>query len=115
MLLNHGEFEGKRLFDRETVEQALRPASGTVFDGTLFTPMRYSEGFMLGNRRGSLYLPYCEEAFGHWGFASMVSWADPSRAIAGAMLNAGKAFLGPYALPNFRLYILIKKHCPRVQ
>jgi hypothetical protein len=45
----------------------------------------------------------------------MVSWADPSRAIAGAMLNAGKAFLGPYALPNFRLYILIKKHCPRVQ
>jgi CubicO group peptidase (beta-lactamase class C family) len=115
MLLNHGEFEGKRLFDRETVEQALRPASGTVFDGTLFTPMRYSEGFMLGNRRNSLFLPHCEEAFGHWGFASMVSWADPSRAITGAMLNTGKAFLGPYALPNFRLYALIRKHCPRVQ
>jgi CubicO group peptidase (beta-lactamase class C family) len=114
MLLNHGEFEGKRLFDRETVEQALRPASGTVFDGTLFTPMRYSEGFMLGNRRNSLFLPHCEEAFGHWGFASMVSWADPSRAITGAMLNTGKAFLGPYALPNFRLYTLIRKHCPRV-
>ena len=77
--------------------------------------MRYSESFMLGNRRNSLYLPYYEEAFGHWGFTSMVSWADPSRALAGAMLNTGKAFLGPHALPNFRLYALIRKHCPRVR
>lgn len=114
MLLNHGEFGGNRLFRRETVEQALRPASRTVLDATLYMPMRYSEGFMLGNRGSSLYLPHYEEAFGHWGFTSMVSWADPSRDIAGSMLNTGKAFLGPYALQNFRLYALIRRHCPRV-
>jgi CubicO group peptidase (beta-lactamase class C family) len=114
MLLNYGEFNGKRLFARESVERALSPASETMLDRTLYIPMRYSEGFMLGNRGNSLYLPYYEEAFGHWGFTGMVSWADPSRAIAAAMLNTGKAFLGPYAVPNFRLYALIKRHCPKV-
>lgn len=114
MLLDGGIFEGNRVFDAGTVHSALQPASSTLFDRTLLMPMRYSAGFMLGNTGSSFYFPYYAEAFTHWGFSAMVSWADPSREIAACLLNSGKPFLGLHVLPNFRLHALIKQHCPKV-
>lgn len=114
LLLDGGVFEGKRLFHTGTVQSALEPASSTLFDRTLLMPMRYSAGFMLGNPGSSLYFPYYPEAFTHWGFSSMVSWADPFRDIAACLLNSGKPFLGMHVLTSFRLHALIKHHCPRV-
>jgi len=115
LLLNEGELDGKRIFEPETVHQATRPASETLIDGTTYLSVRYSEGLMLGNKSFSLYLPYYEEAFGHWGFVGIFCWADPTRDIVVSLMNSGKAFLGLYVLTHFRLVGLIKKHCPKVK
>ncbi len=115
MLLNGGELDGKRIFKSETVQQAIRSASETLLDRTTFLPMRYSEGFMLGNKSFSLYLPFYEEAFGHWGFVGIFCWADPTRDMVVSLMNSGKAFLGLYVLTHFRLVGLILKHCPKVK
>lgn len=115
MLLNGGELEGKRIFKPDTVRQAIRPVCETPMDRTLLTPMRYSAGFMLGNRMFSLYLPFWYRAFGHWGFTNIFCWADPSRDIVVSLLNNGKAFLGPYVLVHFYLLSLIARHCPKVK
>jgi CubicO group peptidase (beta-lactamase class C family) len=114
MLLNGGELDGKRIFKPETVRQAILSASETMLDGTTYLPVRYSEGFMLGSKSFSLYLPYYQEAFGHWGFVGIFCWADPTRDIVVSLMNSGKAFLGLYVLTHFRLVGLIKRNCPKV-
>jgi CubicO group peptidase (beta-lactamase class C family) len=114
MLLNGGELDGKRIFKPETVRQAIISASETMLDGTTYLPVRYSEGFMLGSKSFSLYLPYYKEAFGHWGFVGIFCWADRTRDIVVSLMNSGKAFLGLYVLTHFRLVGLIKRNCPKV-
>lgn len=115
MLLNGGELDGKRIFKPETVRQAIISASETMLDGTTYLPVRYSEGFMLGSKSFSLYLPFYKEAFGHWGFVGIFCWADPTRDIVVSLMNSGKAYLGLYVLTHFRLVGLIKNHCPKVK
>jgi CubicO group peptidase (beta-lactamase class C family) len=115
MLMNGGEIDGKRIFKPETVRQAISLASETMLDATIYLPIRYSEGFMLGSKSFSLYLPYYKEAFGHWGFVGIFCWADPTRDIVVSLMNSGKAFLGLYVLTHFRLVGSIKRHCPRVK
>jgi CubicO group peptidase (beta-lactamase class C family) len=46
---------------------------------------------MLGERVASLYGLDTPYAFGHLGFTNVVCWADPSRHLAAAFLNTGKA------------------------
>ncbi len=114
MLLNGGELDGRRICKPETVRQAIQSASETMLDATTYLPNRYSEGFMLGNKSFSLYLPYYPEAFGHWGFVGIFCWADPERDIVVSLMNSGKAYLGLYVLTHFRLVGSIKRHCPKV-
>ena len=114
MLLNGGELDGRRICKPETVEQAIRSASETMLDATTYMPNRYSEGFMLGNKSFSLYLPYYPEAFGHWGFVGIFFWADPKRDIVVSLMNSGKMYLGSHVLTHFSLVGLIRKHCPEV-
>ena len=46
----------------------------------------------------SLYGPDTEAAFGHLGFTNIISWADPERQIAGALMTSGKPLVYPGAL-----------------
>ncbi len=89
-LLNSGTFGNERIFERATVTRAISEAAARQFDRTLMLPIRTSEGFMLGDYPIGMYGPRTSEAFGHLGFISIFSWADPARDIACALLTTGK-------------------------
>jgi CubicO group peptidase (beta-lactamase class C family) len=90
MMLDGGEFEGRRVFKPETIAEAVRPYDQIRFDRTLFLPIRFSTGMMLGEKGVGLFGPHCPKAFGHIGFMNVVCWADPDRDISVALLNTGK-------------------------
>lgn len=95
LLLDGGEMGGVRIFAPETVRVATAEATAGEVDRTLLAPMRYSLGFMLGARTLSLFGPDTSQAFGHLGFTNVISWADPQRQVAAALLTSGKPFLYP--------------------
>ncbi len=90
MMLNEGELDGVRVFKPETIRNAIRPAGVRQFDRTLVLPIRFSQGMLLGERAVSLYGVNCEQAYGHLGFIQIITWADPQRDLAAALLNTGK-------------------------
>ena len=61
-------------------------------------PIRYSNGFMLGESLFSLFGIKAKHAYGHLGLMNIVSWADPARDISVALMNTGKT-LDPASLP----------------
>jgi len=95
VLLNGGELDGVRVFEPRTVRRATVEQSYLEFDLTLGLPVRYGMGFMLGGRWLSFYGPDTEHAFGHLGFTNIVSWADPARQIAAALITSGKPLVYP--------------------
>lgn len=97
MLLRGGEYEGQRMLKRQTIVEATRPIGDRQFDGTLFIPMRFSAGFMLGEKDIGLYGRASPRAFGHIGFMNILCWADPQRDISVSLLNTGKN-ISPSAL-----------------
>ncbi|MGJ8670296.1 MAG: serine hydrolase domain-containing protein [Oceanococcus sp.] len=95
-LLNGGHFGKERLFERATVTRAISEANSRQFDRTLLLPIRTSEGFMLGDHPIGMYGPRTSQAFGHLGFISIFSWADPERDISCALLTTGKPILSTH-------------------
>jgi len=111
MLLDGGDYQGRRVLSPDTVARAVRPANRLTMDRMLLVPMRYSEGFMLGSRGFSLYGPNTADAYGHLGFMNILGWAQPSRQTAAALLTTGKAVLGPHLLPLTRLLQGLSARC----
>lgn len=114
MLLERGKFDGKRIFNADTVNEARRPVGGMQIDGMLRIPIRYSAGFMLGENPFGLYGPKCQQAFGHLGFISVLCWADPSRDLSVAFLNTGKSVSPTGVLRLARVLGAISRACPPV-
>jgi CubicO group peptidase (beta-lactamase class C family) len=112
MLLNGGELDGVRVFERETVREAVKPVGKLQLDAILRVPLRFSAGFMLGERPFGLFGPNCHEAFGHLGFVSVLCWADPQRDIAVALLNTGKSVAPTGVLRLARVLGAINRGCP---
>ncbi|CAM3709293.1 serine hydrolase domain-containing protein [Smaragdicoccus niigatensis] len=105
MLRSGGTWNGRQVLASETVAQAIVPAGPLVFDDTLPAPIRFSPGFMLGERIASLYGFGTPSAFGHLGFMNIVCWADPSRELSVAFINTGKSaspesFMGMFAVTS---------------
>ena len=115
LLLNEGELDGVRVLDPRTVRRARTETAYLELDLTLGLPLRYGLGFMLGAPRLSLYGPGTPQAFGHMGFIENVTWADPQRQIAVALLNSGKPFLGAHLLRLRGVVAAIARHCPVVR
>lgn len=112
MLLNGGEWQGRQIFKPETVAAAIKPvARRPRIDRTLMFPLRYSHGFMLGQKRLSLYGPDTHEAFGHLGFITIFTWADPQRDLTGALLTTGKTVLGTHFPALLKLQWDINRLC----
>jgi len=88
-----GELDGVRIFEPATIRRAITEHSYLELDLSLGFPLRYGLGFMLGARWLSLYGPDTEMAFGHLGFTNVLGWADPERALSGALLTSGKPIL----------------------
>lgn len=95
LLLNGGALDGVRIFEPRTIRRATQEHSYLEFDLTLVLPLRHAMGFMLGGQYLSLYGPDTENAFGHLGFTNIISWADPDRQLAVALMNNGKPLVYP--------------------
>lgn len=111
MLLNAGSYNGQQIFQPETVAQALKPAYHRPrVDRTLLLPLNFSAGFMLGNRGMGMFGPGAPNSFGHLGFISIYCWADPDRALSGALLTTGKGVIGPHLPALLNLQYTINRH-----
>jgi len=97
-LLREGELDGVRIFDPRTVRHATAEQSYREIDLTLFMPLRYGNGMMLGDRPIGLFGLDTPRAFGHLGFTNIIGWADPAREISCALLTSGK--------PVFSLHVI---------
>lgn len=104
MLLDHGEYvdpaTGKhhQILQPLTVQRATRETGKTLIDKSLFLPMRYSTGMMLGGDPVGIYGMKTHHAYGHIGFSNVFCWADPLRDISVALLTSGKPVLGSHVL-----------------
>jgi CubicO group peptidase (beta-lactamase class C family) len=114
LLLEHGALGGVRVFAPKTVARAVAEQTYGEFDRSLGLPIRYSLGFMLGARWLSLYGPGTEHAFGHLGFTNIITWADPERQVAAAVLTSGKPLLYPAVYDLIDIPRQIGRACPRV-
>lgn len=115
LLLNEGEMDGTRIFDRRTIRRATLEQSYRELDLSLGMPFRYSLGFMLGADYLSVYGPDTRHAFGHLGFTNIIGWADPERQLAGAILTSGKPLLYPEIWRAWNLMRLIGSLCPKTK
>ena len=92
MLLDGGSYEDSQILSNCQVRRATSEQTVTQFDTTLlFTPQRYSLGFMLGRQSSefNVFGSNTEETFGHLGFTRQLGWANPKTDIAGAFLTSG--------------------------
>jgi CubicO group peptidase (beta-lactamase class C family) len=113
MLLRGGRYNGRQIMAPETVQRAVAPSGRIRLDRTLFVPVRFSMGMVLGEKPLGLYGLNCREAFGHLGFMSIICWADPARDISCALLNTGKT-LAPGAVTGLAGVLkTISQQCPR--
>ena len=95
LLRRGGELDGVRIFEPRTIRRATFEQAYREIDFTLGAPLRHGAGFILGAELISLYGPDTEQAFGHLGFTNILGWADPERALAGALITSGKPVLYP--------------------
>jgi CubicO group peptidase (beta-lactamase class C family) len=103
-VLNGGSIDGTRVFEEQTVREAIRAESDDMeFDRMLAMPMRYSTGFMLGTESFSLYGWNHPRAFGHVGMSNLFTWADPDRDLVVALLTTGKPVIGGHLPALVRL------------
>ncbi|MCB9728240.1 MAG: beta-lactamase family protein [Deltaproteobacteria bacterium] len=114
LLLDEGALGDVRIFDRRTVHRATSEASYLEIDLTLGLPIRYGLGMMLGSEHFSLYGPRTPRAFGHIGLSQVVTWADPDRDIACALLTSGKPFVGAHLIRTYGVLQAISEHCAPV-
>lgn len=111
MMLDGGQYNGKQVFEADTIAQAVAPAGPLTVDQTLMIPMRFSNGFMLGENLFSLFGVKAGKAFGHLGLINIVTWADPSRELSVAFLNTGKS-LDPRSVPALgKVLVSVSTNC----
>jgi CubicO group peptidase (beta-lactamase class C family) len=89
MLLNEGEYRGKRFLQPDTIRQATTLGWEGV-DGTIGVSMRWAYGFHLGGMGADGRVEYSMgkgsslETFGHFGMSTCMAWADRGYQIAAA-------------------------------
>jgi CubicO group peptidase (beta-lactamase class C family) len=114
MMLDQGEFEGRRVFKPETVAEATRAYSHITLDRSLLLPVRFSPGMILGEWPVGMYGQNTPNAYGHLGFLTILGWADPDRGISVGFLNTGKSLALPGLLAAAKVIYRINKYCPRI-
>ena len=112
-MLDDGESGGVRVFRPRTIHHALNEASYREIDLTLFMPLRYGLGPMLGDDPIGIFGPNTKHAFGHVGLSNIFPWADPEREIAVALLTTGKALLSTHVVALLQLIATINRVFPR--
>ncbi len=111
LLLNEGELDGVRVFDKRTVRRAVAEQSFLEIDAFIGLPIRYGMGFMLGGEWASLYGAHSPRAFGHMGFTNVLVYADPDRELSVCLLTSGKPFITLGQITWFKVARAIARHC----
>lgn len=99
MLLDGGRWNGQQVFKPETVAAAIKPGK-LMIDRSMNVPIRFTPGFMHGEKLWSLFGFNTPKAFGHLGFINILCWADPERDLSVGFLNTGKS-MAPEGLLGF--------------
>jgi CubicO group peptidase (beta-lactamase class C family) len=107
-----GEIDGVRIFDEQTVKHATAEQSYREIDLTLFLPIRYGNGLMLGDRPVGLFGQNTPHAFGHLGFTNIFAWADPDRQISVALLTSGKPVVSTHVVRLFQFLMEVNSAFP---
>lgn len=89
MMLNGGKWGRKRICSQSTVARATQEFGSRSIDRTLFLPMRYSAGLMLGDKPFGIWGPNSRHAYGHLGLVNKFAWADPQRDLSACLLTSG--------------------------
>ena len=108
-----GELDGVRVFEPRTIRHALNEASYRNVDLTLFMPLRFGLGPMLGDSPVGIFGRETSKAFGHVGLSNVFPWADPEREISVALLTTGKPILSLHAVRLLQLLGAIGRAFPR--
>jgi CubicO group peptidase (beta-lactamase class C family) len=108
-----GELDGVRVFEPRTMRHALNEASYREVDLTLFMPLRFGLGPMLGDSPVGIFGRDSAKAFGHVGLSNVFPWADPERELSVALLTTGKAVLSTHAVRLVQLLARIGDAFPR--
>jgi len=113
-MLDEGQLDGVRVYDPRTVRRATAEHSYYELDMTLLMPLRHGLGFMLGGNWVSLWGRNTPRAFGHIGLSNILSWADPDRRLAVAIMTSGKPTATPELLRLVQLIGAIGEAFPPV-
>jgi CubicO group peptidase (beta-lactamase class C family) len=103
MMLNGGKYGRRRICAQSTVARAVQEFGSRTIDRTLFLPMRYSAGLMLGDEPVGIWGPNSRHAFGHVGLINKFAWADPQRDMAAAVLTSGIPVIAHHFPPLLKL------------
>jgi CubicO group peptidase (beta-lactamase class C family) len=88
-MLNGGKWGRRRICAESTVARAIQEFGSRTLDRTLFIPMRFSAGLMLGDAPFGVWGPNSRQAFGHLGLINNFAWADPQREVSAALRTSG--------------------------
>lgn len=112
-VLNGGSLDGVEILHPSTAARLTHaPHARLALDRMLGLPVRYGNGFMLGNTSLSFYGWNHPHAFGHVGMSNSFTWANPDRDLVVALLTTGKPILGPHVLALPRLVSAIHEAFP---
>ncbi len=114
-LLEGGRLGGVRVFEPRTVRHAVSEQSYREIDLTMFIPLRYGLGLMLGDDPVGIFGPRTPRAFGHLGFTNIFGWGDPQRRLAVGLCTSGKPILSVHAVRLVQLLVAINGAFPRLR
>ena len=99
MMLNGGRWGRRRICSATTVARAIQEFGTRTLDRTLFLPMRFSAGLMLGDEPVGVWGPHTRYAYGHIGLINKFAWADPQRDLSAAILTSGTPVIAHHLGP----------------
>jgi CubicO group peptidase (beta-lactamase class C family) len=114
MMLNGGKWGRRRICASTTIARAVQEFGSRSVDQTLFIPMRYSAGLMLGDAPFGVWGPESSQAFGHLGLVNKFAWADPERELSASLLTTGLPILSHHVLPMVNVMRTIANRTPRL-
>jgi CubicO group peptidase (beta-lactamase class C family) len=114
MMLNGGEWMGKRVCQDITIRRAVQEVAAVQFDRTLMMPMRYSAGMMLGGNPIGIWGKNSAHCYGHIGLINKMAWVDEARDISVSLMTSGVPIVANN-IPSLISFVNgIGKHCPHV-
>jgi CubicO group peptidase (beta-lactamase class C family) len=112
MMLDGGKWGRRRICSATTVARATQEFGRRTVDRTLFIPMRFSAGLMLGDEPVGVWGPNTRYAYGHIGLINKFAWADPQRELSAAILTSGIPVIAHHLPPMLRMLRTIANTFP---